>query len=173
MRTALTTAKGGRVELGQCLLRYRAEGGAPCEPNAFMLCVLAYCKVSKIDTTEVGGKVYLLDVELGVRSRPRSVPAHSVSARWARQSGQLNPHDRETLNRHQRHPRPRHACSQSPRSPRPGWHELTGRAQQSNCAGCGTEDRSGRDPQGDRPCSSGRSGSDVCVHARQPMRGTT
>ena len=66
MRTALTAAKGGRVELGQCLSRYQAEGGAPCTPNAFMLCVLAYCKVSKIVTTEIGGKVYLLDVELVV-----------------------------------------------------------------------------------------------------------
>jgi len=64
MKAALAGAKGERVDLGQCLLRYQAEGGAQCTPNEFMLCVVAYCKASKIRTEEIGGRIYLMDVVL-------------------------------------------------------------------------------------------------------------
>jgi len=64
MKAALAEAKGKRADLGQCLLRYQAEGGSRCEPNEFMLCVIAYCKANKIHTEEIGGRIYLMDVVL-------------------------------------------------------------------------------------------------------------
>jgi hypothetical protein len=75
MKTALGAAKEERADLGQCLLRYQAEGGAQCTPNEFMLCVVAYCKASKIRTQEIDGRIYLMDVVL-VESQtgPRSLP---------------------------------------------------------------------------------------------------
>ena len=64
MQAALSPAKGERVDLGQCYLRYQAEGGAACTPDEFMLVMIGFCKDAKIKTKEIGGKPYLLDVRL-------------------------------------------------------------------------------------------------------------
>jgi hypothetical protein len=74
MKAALVTTRGERADLGQCLLRYQADGGAQCTPNDFMLCVVAYCKASKIRTEEIGGRIYLIDVALTERANERSEP---------------------------------------------------------------------------------------------------
>jgi hypothetical protein len=73
MKAALAAAKGERVDLGQCLLQYQAEGGSQCTSNEFMLCVVAYCKASKIMTKEIGNRIYLLDVKLAPEKSKKTV----------------------------------------------------------------------------------------------------
>jgi hypothetical protein len=68
MTAALELAKGQRVELGQCYVRYAAECKGerrkPVSPDVFMDGMAWFCKSVGIKTKIVGGKLYLLNVQL-------------------------------------------------------------------------------------------------------------